>query len=76
MRVTDLPATEPAARLLDVTAVATFAGVSSRHFLRLVDAGKAPRPIRLGRAVRWDAEQIRRWVDDGCPNVQTQGGRR
>lgn len=75
MRTTDLPATEPA-RLLDVRAVAKLLQVSSRHIFRLSDGGKMPRPLKLGGAVRWDRDEIQRWIDAGCPAVSTKGTRR
>ncbi len=65
------------ARLLDVVAVAAMLDVSPRHVYRLADAGKMPRPIKLGGAVRWDRDAIKTWIDSGCASVDSrQGGRR
>lgn len=41
-------------------------GVSLRHIRRLQAAGKLPRPIRLGRSVRWSAEAIHEWLRRGA----------
>ena len=65
------------ARLLDVVAVATMLDVSPRHVYRLADAGRMPRPVKLGGAVRWDRDAIKSWIDSGCQAVDLrQGGRR
>jgi prophage regulatory protein len=67
------PVVEPA-RLLDVRAVAGLLGVSGRHVYRLADSGRMPRPMKLGGAVRWDRDEIRRWIDAGCPVVVKRKG--
>ena len=41
-------------------------GFSARHFLRLVDAGKAPRPTRFGRLTRWSLKSLEEWEAAGC----------
>ncbi|MDZ4849418.1 MAG: helix-turn-helix domain-containing protein [Pirellulaceae bacterium] len=65
------------ARLLDVVAVAAMLDVSPRHVYRMADAGRMPRPIKLGGAVRWDRDVIKTWIDSGCNAVDSrQGGRR
>lgn len=42
-------------------------GISLRHLHALNSSGRLPRPVRLGRSTRWRAEEIRRWLDAGCP---------
>lgn len=65
------------ARLLDVVAVAEMLDVSSRHVYRLADAGRMPRPVKLGGAVRWDRDAISKWIENGCQTVDSrQGGRK
>lgn len=64
----------PSAALLDVEAFAGLLGVSSRHVRRLVDAGKAPPPVRLGGCVRWPRHVVEAWLADGCPNCRKRPG--
>jgi prophage regulatory protein len=59
----------PDRRLLNVDDVAAMLGVSGRHVYRLADAGKMPRPFKLGGAVRWDRLAIADWIASGCPQV-------
>jgi hypothetical protein len=46
---------------------------SPRHLRRLVDAGRAPAPVRLGALVRFNATVAAKWIADGCPD-QRKGG--
>ena len=53
-------------RLLSVEGVAELLDISKRHVYRLSDAGKMPRPLKLGGAVRWDRQSLERWIAAGC----------
>ena len=68
-------AADASARLLDVRAVAKKLNCSTRHVDRLCDAGKMPRPLKLGSLVRWSAKAIAEWVDRGCPPCRKGTGR-
>lgn len=50
------------ALLLTVEAAAVLLGTSRRTLLRLVDAGKAPRPVHFGRATRWRREDLAKYA--------------
>lgn len=65
-----------AARLLDVQGVAGLLGCSARHVYRLSDAGRMPRPVKLGGLVRWSRDSILDWIAAGCPAAETRGARR
>jgi len=47
--------------------VAKLLNISTRHLWSLNSSGRLPRPIRLGRATRWRAEEIRDWLAAGAP---------
>ena len=63
------PAAVTAAALLAVEAVAELLSCSARHVYRLADAGRMPRPLKLGGANRWRRDELKRWIDDGCPRI-------
>ncbi len=68
-----MPPTTPqaeTARLLSVAEVASLLNVCERHVYRMADAGQLPRPLRIGRTVRWDRRALERWIDAGCPTIQ------
>ena len=58
----------PPQMLLKVTEVATTLGISKNHVLKMHVAGQlGPRPVHLGRAIRWSRAEIENWVAAGCP---------
>jgi excisionase family DNA binding protein len=68
-----------AAAMMDVKMVAAALSCSSRHIYRLSDAGRMPRPIKLGALVRWNRAEIDAWISSGCPAVRAvtaKGGAR
>lgn len=52
--------------LMDVHDVAALLKCSARHVWRLSDAGKMPRPYKIGALCRWDRSAIKQWIADGC----------
>ena len=63
------------AELLDVKSVAALlGGCSTRHVYRLADAGRMPRPIRLGNLVRWSRAGLMSWLEGGCQPVRPAKG--
>lgn len=64
-----------AAAMLEVQGVADLLSCSPRHVRRLADRGAMPRPVALGRLRHWNADAIRAWIAEGCPNVSRRGGR-
>ena len=65
-RVADGPA-DVHALMLDVRGVAALLSCSARHVYRLADAGRMPRPVKLGHLVRWRRAEIIAWIEQGCP---------
>ena len=59
--------------MLTIDQVARLLNCSTRTVYRLNDAGKMPRPVRLGALVRWNRSEIDQWIADGCPAAK--GGR-
>jgi excisionase family DNA binding protein len=64
--------------MLDDKRVAQVLGVSVRHVHRLADAGRMPRPLKLGGSRRWDRATLDAWIAAGCPSTSTtrNGGSR
>lgn len=60
----------PAPRAWDARQVGARLGCSWRHVLRLADQGLMPWGFKLGALRRWDAEEIERWISQGCPRVK------
>ncbi|MCD7896461.1 MAG: helix-turn-helix domain-containing protein [Planctomycetaceae bacterium] len=49
------------------TETAKICGVSRSSLYKLVSSGRAPKPIKLGRASRWARQGILDWIAAGCP---------
>lgn len=63
------------AELLSVRDVAALlGGCSTRHVYRMADAGRMPRPIKLGGLVRWRRAELMDWLAAGCPPVREARG--
>lgn len=63
------------AALLGVEAVAQMLSCSVRHVYRLSDAGRMPRPVKVGTCVRWRRDELRQWINEGCPDWRRRGQR-
>jgi predicted DNA-binding transcriptional regulator AlpA len=53
--------------LIDSRQASKLLGVSPRKLWAMYNSGEMPKPTRIGRAVRWGYEEIRAWVNAGCP---------
>lgn len=68
MARTDLPAP---LLLLSPRQVAQALGLSTSGFYQLRASGRfGPRPLRLGRSVRYRRDELAAWVDAGCPSLE------
>jgi predicted DNA-binding transcriptional regulator AlpA len=74
MTAVETPESATGRRLGDVKAVAAKLCCSPRHIYRLADADRMPRPVRLGSLVRWDLDQLDRWISEGCPSIRNTKG--
>jgi excisionase family DNA binding protein len=75
MTTATVPERATGRKLGDVRVVAAKLDCSPRHVYRMADAGRMPRPLRLGSLVRWDLDELDRWIADGCPSCR-KGARR
>jgi prophage regulatory protein len=57
-------------RLLRRKEVEELTGLSRSGLYRLMEEGRFPRPLKVGRAsVRWRLSEVRAWMD-GCPRAE------
>ena len=54
--------------LLGRREAAKACGLGLRSWDRLAASGRVPQPVRLGRRTLWRADELRAWVDAGCPD--------
>ncbi|WP_439411876.1 helix-turn-helix transcriptional regulator [Enterobacter ludwigii] len=49
-------------RLVNMVFITTYTGLSDKWFYQLIQDGKFPKPIKLGRSSRWLKSEIEAWV--------------
>ena len=58
--------------LISADELSTILNVSKRTIWRLLSGKRLPEPLRIGGSVRWRREQIDRWIEQGCPPVDSK----
>jgi len=53
--------------LINADELAVLLGMSARTIWRMLSTGKLIEPLRLGGSTRWRLEEVRQWIDEGCP---------
>ena len=53
--------------MLKVSDVAERLGCSTRTVYRLIATGNLPKPLRIGKLIRWEREGFEAWIAAGCP---------
>lgn len=56
--------------LIDVSQVAEKLRCSARTVRRLADAGRMPKPVKVGGLTRWRVDVVDEWIGKGCPDVK------
>jgi predicted DNA-binding transcriptional regulator AlpA len=59
--VFDVPA------LMTVEQLAKIVQKSVRSVWRMRSKGEVPAPVNVGGGVRWRVDDVRRWIEEGCP---------
>lgn len=55
------------AELLSASESAALCGVSVRQWWRWDSSGKIPAAVKIGSTKRWRRDELRQWIDAGCP---------
>lgn len=50
--------------------------VSVRSIWRLRSAREIPEPLRIGGNIRWRREEVRQWIEAGCPQPTSRENER
>lgn len=53
--------------LINAEQFARMLNISPRTLWRLLSAHKVIPPLRIGGSTRWRMDDVRRWIDAGCP---------
>lgn len=58
--------------LIDSREAAKLLKVSPRTLWQMQSTGRMPKPLRIGRAVRWSLDVLKKWIEAGCPPDRSQ----
>jgi predicted DNA-binding transcriptional regulator AlpA len=61
--------------LVTAREVSQMLRVSLRTLGRMRSAGDVPASIKVGGNVRWRLQDIREWIENGCPSLKGDGRR-
>ncbi|MFJ1364578.1 helix-turn-helix transcriptional regulator [Klebsiella aerogenes] len=56
--------------LIDMKFMMEDAGFTAKYFYSQINAGKLPRPIKLGRSSRWMYADYQAWKLSHLPNIK------
>ncbi|MDY4315666.1 AlpA family phage regulatory protein [Pectobacterium actinidiae] len=51
-------------KFVDMTFITSFTGMTDKWFYKLIQDGKFPAPIKLGRMSRWKESEIVAWLEE------------
>jgi predicted DNA-binding transcriptional regulator AlpA len=68
LTVVDAPGTPPSL-VVGAAQAARLCGIGRATWYSLQRAGRLPKPVRLGGRVLWRPDELRAWVDAGCPSL-------
>jgi len=54
-------------RLIGIEETAKMCGISRSTFYELISSGKTPLPIKLGKRVLFDIQELEEWIENKCP---------
>jgi prophage regulatory protein len=55
--------------LLTARELSDMLHVSVRTVWRLRSSAAIPAPVRIRGSVRWNRNEVQRWIDQGCPMI-------
>ena len=67
MKQDSTSATDESKLLISAAELGKLLGVNKSTVWSWHSSGRVPQPVRIGGATRWRAEEIRQWIDAGCP---------
>ena len=57
--------------MLSADELAEWLKISKRTVWRLKSTGALPKPVKIGRSVRWQRTDVAVWLEKGCPVVSS-----
>ncbi len=58
-------------KMVDMTFITDFTGLTDKWFYKLMKDGAFPRPIKLGRSSRWLQSEVEAWMKERIESSRT-----
>jgi len=49
-------------QLIDMTFITSYSGMTDKWFYKLIQQGRFPKPIKMGRSSRWLKSEVEEWL--------------
>lgn len=49
-------------KLVDMTFITSYSGMTDKWFYKLIQQGRFPKPIKMGRSSRWLKSEVEEWL--------------
>ena len=70
----NIPATNDLPKLLTLKQLSEILNIGMRTIARMRSDGRIPKPLKIGGNVRWSAETILTWLENGAPDLRKKSG--
>ncbi|AXC67013.1 AlpA family phage regulatory protein [Salmonella enterica] len=51
-------------QMVDMAFIVRFTGMTDKWFYKMIQEGKFPKPIKLGRSSRWIECEVKEWLEE------------
>ena len=51
-------------QMVDMAFIVRFTGMTDKWFYKLIQEGKFPKPIKMGRSSRWLKSEVENWLQE------------
>ncbi|ELY5259096.1 MULTISPECIES: helix-turn-helix transcriptional regulator [Yersinia] len=51
-------------RMVDMSFITQFTGLTDKWFYKLIKDGSFPKPIKMGRSSRWLQSEVEHWLNE------------
>ncbi|EEQ03002.1 Prophage CP4-57 regulatory protein AlpA [Yersinia rohdei ATCC 43380] len=51
-------------RMVDMSFITQFTGLTDKWFYKLIKDGSFPKPIKMGRSSRWLQSEVENWLNE------------
>lgn len=50
-------------QMVDMSFITSYSGMTDKWFYKLIQQGRFPKPIKMGRSSRWLQSEVEEWLE-------------